>query len=104
MDFARERVRMRDNELLKRERSLRRSRIGAVLLIILVLFFAPARDNRPETPPSMSRAEVRLLLKGFCLLLAALAYQYHLQLKHIESIKVYRQNIEELKQLDPPQS
>lgn len=90
MDLA---IRFQENELLKNERSLRRSRVGAIILIILALIATTATFNKPLTGTSL---EVNTFLRGFCLLLAALGYKYHLQLKHIQSIKMYRQRLGEL--------
>jgi hypothetical protein len=100
MNLEDEKRRIQENELLRRESSLRRSRMGAALLGILLLFveisvFRPSSEA--EVRPDTTR-----YFMGTTLLLAVLGYQYHLQVKHIETIKMYRGKLADLKAQQQP--
>jgi hypothetical protein len=94
MDMADEKRRMQENDLLKRERSLRRSRHAAFVLAVMIpvmSLFATAFNA------GFQQRDFELFTM-LSLLLAAVGYQYHLQIRHVESIKMYRRKVDDLRQ------
>ncbi len=81
-----ERIRKRDDRLLKNEKSWRRAKIGAVILILfwiwgIYMFFQPGED--------FGRNE-KFLSVGWLLFWVVMFDTLNLRIRHIESIKYYR--------------
>ncbi len=83
----------RDDDLLKREGSLRRSRGGSIVFVILFFLVLGVYSESATLPASEDK--LTFSLAGCILLCIILAYQYGMQIKHIDSIKLYRKQIEE---------
>ena len=98
MDMEYEKIRMQENDLLNNERSLRRSRVGAVVLATLFILLPAFVEAVSPVSGTSSTHTDQTRLSGFALFIAALGYKYHLQINHIDSIKMYRQKLAELKE------
>ncbi len=98
MDMEHEKIRMQENDLLKSERSLRRSRVGAVVLVTLFILLPAIAEVVSQVPGTSSTHADQARMSGFALFIAALGYKYRVQIKHIDSIKMYRQKLAELKE------
>ena len=98
MDLECEKIRLQENDLLKRERSLRRSRVGAVVLVTLFILLPAIVKVVSQVSGTSSPHADNARMSGFALFIAALGYKYHLQIKHIDSIKMYREKLKELKE------
>jgi hypothetical protein len=79
-------IRQQEDELLRREGSLRRSRVGAVLLLALFAWGLWVRNQVAD--PFEARGFVREMLPFVVIIF--LGIKYHLQIQHINSIKMYR--------------
>ncbi len=93
-----EKIQLQENELLKKESSLRRSRLGAIVLIALFIALMAINYSFSKESPARDLALRIYYIYGFviCMLLT-IREQYCLQLKHIDSIKMYRQKLDEMK-------
>jgi predicted RNA-binding Zn-ribbon protein involved in translation (DUF1610 family) len=89
MKTKEERIHARDDALLKKEASMRRSRIGAIVFAILFLLTATvlSRDNLTHDKEIFWSLSLIVIIE--------LAYYYDLRIKHIESIKMYRKKLGE---------
>jgi len=83
--------------LLTRENSIRRSRAGAIGFIVL-FFLVSVLYSSSEPSSRLSEDQLAWSLTGCMLLCAVLAYQYGMQIKHIDSIKLYRKKLSELEE------
>ena len=79
-----EKIRMRDDALLKQESSLRRSRIGAIGFAIVIPLAAMAMA---KNVPSSEHSQFWTSAVFFAITLAC---YYHAKIRHIESVKMYR--------------
>jgi hypothetical protein len=86
----------RDDDLLKREGSLRRSRGGSIVFVILFFLVLGVYSESATLPASEDKLTISLA--GCILLCSILAFLYGLQIKHLDSIKVYRRKLEEQNQ------
>ncbi len=91
--------RLHDHEehLLTNERSIRRSRAGAIGFIML-FFLISIVYSMGEPTSNLREDQLALSLNGCILLCIVLAYQYGMQIKHIDSIKRYRKKLSELRE------
>lgn len=83
----------REEYLLRHEATLRRSRIGAIGLIIMLLLTSSLAlqsfaSRSVEDPATQA-------LAGCVILCVLLAYHYNIQIWHIDSIKLYRQKLKD---------
>jgi len=81
-----------EEHLLTREKSICRSRSGAIVLVGLY-FLTYILYSSGETEFSLREDTVALSLIGCIMLSAILAYQYGMQVKHIDTIKMYRSKL-----------
>ncbi len=78
-----------EERLLKQEKSVRRSRNGAIGFVFL-FFLSHILYSMSEAQHSMRDDRVSRMLVGCIILSIILAYQYGLQTRHIDSIKLFR--------------
>ena len=88
-----DKIRVRDNKLLKSEKSWRRARLGAVILAVVWLcLLTPYIAS--ESPPISEGKEALFSLIGGFLFWIVIVDWLNMRLRHIDSIKYYRKEIE----------
>jgi hypothetical protein len=84
-----EKIRKRDDKLLKKEKSWRRARIGAIFLSIFhVLVLVMLQFDKFSLPKGQKKFIVGVGI--YTLFLFFVVSELNLRLGHIESIKLYR--------------
>ena len=89
MKSREERIRKRDERLLRKERSLQRARIGAICLSIFHILILLVLKN-DEFLPVGEKKEVFTTLGTWILFWLLIVSWLNLRLGHIDSIKLYR--------------
>lgn len=89
MKTREEKIRKRDDALLKQEASMRRSRIGAIGFAILIPLVAIVLAKESPSPE-----HTRFWTVAFFFTIALACY-YDVRIKHIDSVKMYREKLGE---------
>jgi hypothetical protein len=85
-----EKIRKRDDKLLKNEKSWRRARVGAVILAVVWLLIVYVLFN---SIPFQEEEEKGLFITiGWLLFWIVIVDWLNLRIRHIDSIKYYREN------------
>ena len=87
-----QRIRTRDNRLLRKEKSYRRARAGAILFLVLSMIFAA--EVFLERPEIEQLAESDFYTAVSVLFWLIVVDSCNMRIRHIDSIKLYRKEAE----------